>query len=126
MRNIVIVEKEKKAILGSESGYFIEIAFISTLIFLFIAISLFYFRKEFIYQQTMELLNIEKEMREKERRLFLHGWGEDDASRLPRRKFSGFRLTTGIPADASSAYWPGPRPTTESFPGRAPPIAPRH
>ena len=64
----VIVEREKKAVLRSESGYFIQISVISLLCFLVIAFSLVYFRKEFIHRQTAELLNTEKEMREKERR----------------------------------------------------------
>jgi hypothetical protein len=34
-----------------------------------------------------------------------------------RRKFSGFSLPRGIPADASSAYWPGPRANNKIFPG---------
>ncbi len=38
------------------------------LCFLVITFSLVYFRKEFIHRQTIELLNTEKEMREKERR----------------------------------------------------------
>ena len=34
-----------------------------------------------------------------------------------RRKFRGFSLTRGIPADASSAYWPGPRANNRIFSG---------
>ena len=51
------------------------------------------------------------------RRYFFHGWGGDDASRLPRRKFRGFSLTRGIPADASSANWSGPRANNRIFSG---------
>jgi len=43
--------------------------------------------------------------------------GGDDASRLPRRRFNGFSLAKGIPADASGAYWSGPRANNRIFPG---------
>ena len=36
-----------------------------------------------------------------------------------RRKFSWFSVTRGIPADASSAYWPGPRANNRIFPGES-------
>ena len=64
----VIVEREKRSVLRSEFEYFFQLAFLSTLLFLFIAISLAFFRKQFIYRQTVVLLNTEKELREKERR----------------------------------------------------------
>ena len=52
--------------------------------------------------------------------------GRDDASRLPRRKFGGFSLTGGIPADASSAYWTGSRANNRTFPGKISSYGPRH
>ena len=46
------------------------------------------------------------------------GWGGDDASRLLQRKFSGFSLIRGFPADASGAHSTGPRANNKIFPGK--------
>ena len=64
----VIVAQEKKKVFKAESGYFIQLAVISLLLFLLVAVSMIYFRKNFIYQHAMELLRSEKELMERERR----------------------------------------------------------
>ena len=64
----VIVAQEKKKMFKAESGYFIELAVISVLLFLLVAVSMVYFRKNLIYQHAMELLRSEKELMERERR----------------------------------------------------------
>ena len=64
----VIVAQEKKKVLKAESGYFIQLSVISLLLFLFVAVSLVYFRRELVYRYTKDILRSEQELREEERR----------------------------------------------------------
>lgn len=64
----VIVEKEKREIFESGFGRFFHIGFISILLFLLIALSLVYIRKEIIFRQMTELKRTEDELKERERR----------------------------------------------------------
>ncbi|MCX5816028.1 MAG: diguanylate cyclase, partial [Proteobacteria bacterium] len=59
----VIVGQEKDAILKSLYGYFIRSAATGFVIFLFLTVSLLYFRREYKYQKTKELLQTEEKYR---------------------------------------------------------------
>jgi PAS domain S-box-containing protein len=58
----VIVGQEKNAILKSLNGYFILYAVTGFVIFLFLTVSLLYFRKEYKYRKTKELLQAEEDL----------------------------------------------------------------
>jgi signal transduction histidine kinase len=62
----VIVGQEKNAILKALYGYFILSAVAGFVIFLFLTVSLLYFRKEYKYRKTKELLQSEEVLRESE------------------------------------------------------------
>ena len=59
----VIVEKEKDAIPKELYGYFILSAVTGFIIFLFLTVSLLYFRREYKYRKTKELLQAEEKYR---------------------------------------------------------------
>ncbi|MDD5007148.1 MAG: PAS domain S-box protein [Syntrophorhabdaceae bacterium] len=59
----VIVGQEKDTILKSLYGYFIRSAVTGFTIFLFLAVSLLYFRREYKYRKTKELLQAEEKYR---------------------------------------------------------------
>ena len=59
----VIVEKEKDAIPKELYGYFILSAVTGFIIFLFLTVSLLYFRREYKYRKTKELLQAEERYR---------------------------------------------------------------
>jgi len=59
----VIVGQEKNAILKSLYGYFIRSAVAGFVIFLFLTVSLLYFRREYKYRKTKELLQAEEKYR---------------------------------------------------------------
>ena len=59
----VIVGQEKNAILKSLYGYFISYAIAGFVIFLFLTVSLLYFRREYKYRKTKELLQAEEKYR---------------------------------------------------------------
>ncbi len=59
----VIVGQEKNAILKSLYGYFIRSAATGFVIFLFLTVSLLYFRREYKYRKTKELLQAEEKYR---------------------------------------------------------------
>ena len=59
----VIVGQEKNAILKSLYGYFIRSAVTGFVIFLFLTVSLLYFRREYKYRKTKELLRAEEKFR---------------------------------------------------------------
>jgi PAS domain S-box-containing protein len=56
----VIVGQEKNAILKSLYGYFIRSAATGFVIFLFLTVSLLYFRREYKYRKTKEFLQVEE------------------------------------------------------------------
>jgi PAS domain S-box-containing protein len=60
----VIVGQEKNAILKSLHGYFILSAATGFVIFLFLTVSLLYFRREYKYRKTKELLQVEEKYRD--------------------------------------------------------------
>ncbi|MCX5810280.1 MAG: PAS domain S-box protein [Proteobacteria bacterium] len=60
---LVIVGQDKNAILKSLYGYFILSAVTGFVIFLFLAVSLLYFRREYKYRKTKELLQAEEKYR---------------------------------------------------------------
>jgi len=62
----VIVGQEKNAILKSLYRYFILSAVAGLVIFLFLTVSLLYFRREYKYRKTKELLQSEEALRESE------------------------------------------------------------
>jgi len=62
----VIVGQEKNAILKSLYVYFILSAVAGLVIFLFLTVSLLYFRKEYKYRKTKELLQAREALRESE------------------------------------------------------------
>ncbi|MCX5803853.1 MAG: PAS domain S-box protein, partial [Proteobacteria bacterium] len=59
----VIVGQEKNAILKSLYGYFIRSAVTGSIIFLFLTVCLLYFRREYKYRKTKELLQAEEKYR---------------------------------------------------------------
>ncbi|MCX5804317.1 MAG: PAS domain S-box protein, partial [Proteobacteria bacterium] len=59
----VIVGQEKDIILRSLYGYFIRSAATGLIIFLFLTVSLLYFRREYKYRKTKELLQAEEKYR---------------------------------------------------------------
>ncbi|MFB3886028.1 MAG: cache domain-containing protein [Thermodesulfobacteriota bacterium] len=68
----VIVERGRNEVLKAEVGHFIQSAVISVLLFMLIALSLVYFRRQLIYRKTEDLLRAEEALRksaEEEKRL---------------------------------------------------------
>jgi PAS domain-containing protein len=64
----VFVERNKRSIFLSETGYYIQVAAIALLLFLTIILSLFYSRKQVMAQQIMAQLEAEKIVRAGEER----------------------------------------------------------
>ncbi len=65
----VIVGQEKNAVLKQLYGYFVLSAVTGFVIFLLISVSLLYFRKEYKYRKTKELLQAEEALRGSEERV---------------------------------------------------------
>jgi len=59
----VFVERDRRIILLSESGYYVQVTAIAFLLFLSVILFLFYSRKQVMAQQILEQLQVEKQIR---------------------------------------------------------------